>query len=195
MERRVGKCGMAFLIAALVGLLFGSIDQYLGSISHIPWLGEASLLSAPWLVLPFIFGCTQVRARRAVEIGCVTTALALVGYFIMTLTPWEGVHLNGNLGPILALLHSEARVIVGAAVTSPLFGYLGYRWRTTRAWWSATLVAGALCLEPLAAAAAGRLPQISAVWISEVSLGLVGATYFALTLRHYKLLTSRPSRA
>jgi hypothetical protein len=177
---------MAFLIAVLVGAVFGSTDQYLGSVSHIPWLGEVSLLSAPWLVLPFVFGCTQVRARRAVQIGCAATAAALIGYFVMTLTPWEGVHLNGSLGPVFALLHSEAKVIVGGGVTSPLFGYLGYRWRTTRAWLSAALVAGAICLEPLAAAAVGRLPQFSAVWMTELAVGLAAAIYFGLTGRRYR---------
>jgi hypothetical protein len=178
---------MAFFIAVIVGAVFGSIDQYLGSISHIPWLGEVSLLSAPWLVLPFVFGCTQVRARRAVLIGCVAIAAALVGYFIMTLTPLEGVHLNGSIGPVLALLRSEAKVILGGTITAPLFGYLGFRWRTTRAWLSASLVAGAICLEPLAAATVGRLPQISAVWIAEISIGCIAALYFVLAGRRFRV--------
>ena len=135
---------MAFLVAVIIGAAFGSVDQYLGSISHIPWLGEVSLLSAPWLVLPFVFGCTQILPRRAVLIGCVATAAALVGYFIMTLTPLEGVHLDGSVGPILALLRSETKVIVGGAITGPIFGYLGFRWRSRRAWISAVLVGGAI---------------------------------------------------
>jgi hypothetical protein len=173
---------MAFLVAAVVGIAFGSIDQYLGSISHIPWLGEVSLLSAPWLVLPFIFGCTQVRPRRAVLVGCVATAAALVGYFVMTLTPLEGVHLHGSVGPVLALLHSEARVIVGGAIGAPIFGYLGYRWRTMRSWLSATLVAATICLEPLASASVGRLPQFTAVWIAELGVGTLAATYFGVAV-------------
>lgn len=185
---------MTFLFAVIVGALFGSVDQYLGSISHIPWLVEVSLLSAPWLVLPFVFGCTQVRATRAIQVGCVATATALLGYFVMTLTPMEGVHLHGSLGPVFGLLHSEDRVIVGAVVTSPLFGYLGYRWRTTRAWLSAAFVAGAICLEPLASAAVGRLPQFRAVWIAEISVGLVVGTYFGLTGWRYRVTASGRSR-
>jgi len=41
-------------------------------------------------------------------------------------------------------------------VTGPLYGFLGQRWRTRRAWISAALVAGALCLEPFVLTAAGR---------------------------------------
>jgi hypothetical protein len=105
----------------------------------------------------------------------------------MTLTPLEGVHLNGSIGPVLALLRSEAKVIVGGAITAPIFGYLGYRWRTTRGWLSASLVAGAICLEPLAAAAVGRLPQFGAVWIAELCIGCVTATYFGVAGWRYRI--------
>jgi hypothetical protein len=185
---------MAFILAVVIGGMFGTADQYLGSVSHIPWLVETSLLSAPWLVLPFVFGCTQRRLGRAMTIGCVATAAALLGYFIMTLTPVEGVHLNGSIGPILALLHSEARVILGGVVTGPLYGYLGFRWRTTRAWLSASLVAGAICLEPLAAAAVGHLPQFETVWITELTVGLIAAVYFAVTGWHFRN-SDRPQAA
>jgi hypothetical protein len=169
---------MAYLLAALVGALFGAGDQYLGSLSAHPWLVDASLLSAPWLVLPFVFGCTQGGRQRAISIGCIVTASALIGYFVMTLTPIEGVHLDGRAAPILDLLHSELPVIVGAVFTAPLYGYLGYRWRTSRDWLSAALVGGAVCLEPLATAAVGRLPQLSEVWIGEVLMGLVLCGFF-----------------
>ena len=106
---------MIYFVAVIVSAVFGGVDQYLGSISAIPWLPEISLLSAPWLVLPFLFACSQRTPRRAILIACVATASALVAYFIMTLTPMENVHLNGSLGPVFALLHSEAHVIVGAA--------------------------------------------------------------------------------
>jgi len=108
----------------------------------------------------------------------------------MTLTPLEGVHLNGSLGPVFALLHSEAKVIVGGAITAPIFSYLGYRWRTTRAWVSAALVTGAICLEPLASAAAGRLPQFSAVWIVELLIGSVSAIYFVVAGRRSRIVQS-----
>jgi hypothetical protein len=169
---------MAYLLAALAGSLFGAGDQYLGSLSAHPWLVDSSLLSAPWLVLPFVFGCTQGRRKRAISIGCIATASALLGYFVMTLTPMEGVHLDGSAAPIIDLLYSELPVIVGAMFAAPLYGYLGYRWRTNRDWLSAALVGGAVCLEPLATAAVGRLPQLSEVWIGEVLMGLVMCGFF-----------------
>ena len=169
---------MAYLLATVAAALFGAGDQYLGSLSAHPWLVDSSLLSAPWLVLPFVFGCTQGGRKRAISIGCIATASALLGYFVMTLTPIEGVHLNGSAAPILDLLHSELPVIVGAMFTAPLYGYLGYRWRTNRDWLSAVLVGGAVCLEPLATAAVGRLPRLSEVWIGEVIFGLVMCGFF-----------------
>lgn len=164
---------MVFLLAALVGAGFGGADQYLGSLSAVPWLVDTSLLSAPWLLLAFLFGCSQRTPRRAVAIGCVATASALIGYFVMTLSPLEGVHLHGNLAPILALVRSERTVIVGGFLTAPLYGYLGFLWRTSKSWISAVLVGGAFCLEPLASALVGRLPQLRMVWVSEVAVGVL----------------------
>jgi hypothetical protein len=170
---------MVFLLAALVGAVFGGADQYLGSLSAIPWLVDSSLLSAPWLLLPFVFGCTQRSSKRAMVIGCVTTAFALIGYFVMTLSPVEGVHLHGSLAPVLGLLRSERTVIVGSVFTAPLYGFLGYEWRAKKAWVSALLVGGAFCLEPLALAMVGRLPQRTDVWVAEICLGVVLIGYLS----------------
>ncbi len=178
---------MTFVIAIIAGAVFGGSDQYVGSLSAIPWLADVSLLSAPWLVLPFIFGCTQRSSRRAVLIGCVATSAALVGYFVMSLSPLEGVHLHGSVAPVLALLHSQSKVIAGGVVCAPLYGYLGFKWRTTRAWISAILVGGAICLEPLASAAAGRLPRFTAVWIIEIVLGILVTGYLVWAGVLYRL--------
>lgn len=172
---------MVLLLAVIVGAAFGGADQYLGSLSAIAWGADVSLLSAPWLLLPFVFGCTQRRARRAVAIGCVATASALIGYFVMTLSPLEGVHLNGSMAPILNLLRSESIVIVGGVMTAPLYGYLGFCWRTSRAWLSAFFVGSAFCFEPLARATAGRLPQLTDVWVIEIGVGFVIGGYLIWT--------------
>ena len=142
-------------------------------------------MSAPWLVLPFVFGSTQERAWRAALIGAVATGAALMGYFVMTLSPIEGVSLSGV--NIIDFARSQEANIVGGVVTGPLFGWLGWRWRSERSWLSAVLVAGALCLEPVVRLAVGRLGSPSLVWIAEVAIGISLAAYFAvsgMTRRH-----------
>ena len=89
---------MAYVAAVIVGLLYGAVDQYLGSLTFLVhfgrWPSTASQMSAPWLVLPFLLGCSQVRARRAALLGLVVTEAALIGYFAMTVSPLEGVPLG-----------------------------------------------------------------------------------------------------
>ena len=169
-----------FPIAVLVGLLFGGVDQYLGSIASMPWATSVSLLSAPWLVVPFCFGCTQRTRSSALIIGLVVTYSALLGYGAMTLSPMEGVHLAQQHDAIRGLLHSERRFFIGGLLTGPLYGLLGHYWRKRRACLSAALVAGAVCFEPLAESAVGQLPHQSVVWLAEIAVGTAMAVYFAM---------------
>lgn len=178
--RRSYRNVMVFAAAIVVGALFGGYDQYLGSIASLPWASSVSLLSAPWLVLPFCFGWSQRDPGRAIALGVVATYAALVGYGVMTLSPIEGVHLSHASGAIAALAHSELKVVIGGLLTGPLYGYLGHRWRTRRAWTSAVMVAGALCLEPLAKDVTGQLPSNSSVWMGEITVGVALAAYFGL---------------
>ena len=185
--------GMAFLVAVVAGVAYGAADQYLGSLRPMVFLGTwtptASQMSAPWLLLPFVLGSMQVRARRAMALGFVTTQAALVGYFAMTLSPLEGVPLAGVPAGAVALLHGNAVYIVGGLVTGPLYGLLGQQWRVRRWWVSAALVAGALCLEPGARVVAGRLFPPSVVWAVEVGLGALIAAYFAQRLQSHRRVT------
>jgi hypothetical protein len=170
-----------FFLATIVGLLFGGTDQVLGSIS-MPWATSLSLLSAPWLILPFCFGCTQRVSKSALLIGLVATYAALLGYGVMTLSPVEGVHLSQQHQAIVGLLRSERKVLFGGLISGPLYGLLGFYWRTRRAWVSAALVAGAVCLEPLVEDVVGHLPRQPAVWLAEIGAGTLLALYFALTV-------------
>jgi hypothetical protein len=112
-------------------------------------------------------------------VGLVVTLAALLGYFLMIMGPFEGGRSSLNLHEIRGLLFSNGRNIVGGLVTGPLYGFLGQRWRTRRAWLSAALVAGALCLEPLAQTVAGnRYPGASVVWPVEILAGVVVTAYF-----------------
>jgi hypothetical protein len=172
-----------------VGLAFGSGDQYLGSlVTPGGWTESLSLLSAPWLVLPFAFGCGQVKARQAATAGLVVTMTALLGYFLMIMGPFEGGQWNLSLHEARGLFLSNTLNIFGGFVTGPLYGFLGQRWRTQRAWISAVLVAGALCLEPFALTLAGRTlaGRSSTVWTLETAAGIATAGYFALAGLAYR---------
>src|SRR5437764_12975746 len=99
---------MVFALAILVGLAYGGTDQYLGSLHPMmglgTWTPTAAQMSAPWLLLPFVLGATQVRSRRAMLVGLIVTQAALVGYFAMTLSPIEGVPLSRMPSSLVALL-------------------------------------------------------------------------------------------
>jgi hypothetical protein len=170
-----------FGVAVIAGFAFGAADQYLGSRVMLGvWAPTVSGMSAPWLLLPFLFGCSQVRPRRAMALGLVATLAALAGYFTLMWSPVEGVRLSYFLSHLPALLGSQWANIAGGLVTGPLFGLLGQRWRTRRSWLSAALIAGALCLEPPARWGAGRLSPPALVWGIEIAAGAALALFFVV---------------
>jgi hypothetical protein len=170
---------MIFALAALVGFAFGGADQYLGSLFLLgPWTSTASGVSAPWLVLPFVFGATQTAPRRAMLVGLTALLSALAGYLALTISPIESVPLSHFPADLIALVHGQLPNIVGGLVTAPLFGLLGQRWRIKRSWISAIGVAAAVCLEPAVRLAVGRLPAPDVVWLVEITVGVAIAAYF-----------------
>jgi hypothetical protein len=166
---------MTVVVALVLAAVFGGVDQYLGSMPMHPWATDISLLSAPWLVLPFLAGCTQRDPRRAALLGLGCTAAALIGYGLMTLSPVEGAQVS--MRTVEGFLRSESPVIVGGVFTGPLFGWFGQQWRTRRAWIGAFAAAAALCLEPLAREAAGNAIRFRSVTVAEVAAGIAMATY------------------
>lgn len=167
--------------ALALAALFGGADQYLGSLSAHPAAQDVSLLSAPWLLLAFLAGCTQAQPRRAALLGLSGTAAALVGYALMTLSPIENAHLT--VQTIRGFVISETPVLVGGLFTGPLFGWLGNRWRSERLWVGAILVAALVCLEPLAHLVAGNAIRFRSVWVGELAVGLLMVGYFAKQMR------------
>ena len=164
---------MIVVLALVVAAAFGAGDQYLGSFSMHPWMADVSLLSAPWLLLPFFAGWTQRDARRAALLGLGCTFAALLGYGLMTLSPLENAHLTTTTAR--GFLISSNRIFLGAIVTGPLFAWLGYRWRTEGRWLGAVATAALLCLEPLA-----HHIRSERVRLAEVAAGLAFASYFAV---------------
>ena len=184
---------MVIALALVLSAVFGAGDQYLGSLTgsgHVwaaGWSSDISLLSAPWLVLPFVAGATQRDARRAALLGLACTYAALVGYGLMTLSPIENAHIT--VATVRGFLISERSVLIGGIVTGPLFGWFGQQWRTRRAITGALVTAAALCLEPLARRATINPIQDRDVWLAEVALGVALA---AAVLVHR---LARPSQA
>jgi hypothetical protein len=168
-------------LALLFAALFGAGDQYLGSFSMHPWMADVSLLSAPWIVLAFIAGCTQREPKRAALLGLGCTLVALVGYGLMTLSPVENAQITAT--SVRGFVISEQRVILGGLVTGPLFGWFGYRWRVDRAWLGALAAAAAVCLEPVARIQVGQAIRSETVLLAEVVVGLAMAAYVAVAAR------------
>jgi hypothetical protein len=179
---------MAFLLAAILGLAFGAADQYLGSMLWLgSWAPTAAQVSAPWFILPFVAGMTQERPHRAMALGLVVTAAALLGYFAMTYSPmeihpWTLHRFTTGMVAVTTRGWYNPVYIVSGVFTGPLFGLLGQRWRVRRSWISAALVVGALCLEPLARLSVGQLMPPTPVWTVEVVSGTVVAALFAYAL-------------
>ena len=177
---------MAFLIAIVAGLVYGGADQYFGTVrlAALPgsWPSTVAQISAPWLLLPFVLGVTQVRPRRAMLLGFVVTQAALTGYLAMTLSPMEGVPLSREPDAVIAFLHWNSVYVAAGAVTGVGYGLFGQRWRVRRAWSSAAMVVGALCLEPLSRVAVGQLFPPSIVWYGEVAAGAAVSVYFVMRL-------------
>ena len=168
---------MGIALALVLSAAFGAGDQYLGSLpgsGHFwaaGWSTDISLLSAPWLVLPFVAGATQKLPRRA----------ALLGYGLMTLSPIEHAHLT--VATVRGFFISERGVLLGGIVTGPLFGWFGQQWRTRGAIAGALVTAAALCLEPLARRVTIDPIGQRDVWLAEVAAGLAFAAAVLVT-RH-----------
>ena len=175
---------MGYVIAVIAGLIFGAVDQFLGTLHFGPWGWTVSGMSAPWLILPFLAGMTQERRRRAMGMGLAVTMAALAGYFAMSHSPMEGVPLNRVFGRVWTMVSTGYNPlwILAGILTGPLYGFLGYRWRVARSWISAALIASALCFEPLALGVAGRLSGPPVVWGAEVAIGTVVAVWFAFVI-------------
>ncbi|HVW80008.1 MAG TPA: DUF6518 family protein [Mycobacteriales bacterium] len=172
---------MLVALALTLAAVFGGADQYLGSLSAHPWAADVSLLSAPWLAIAFLAGCTQRSPRRAAALGFACTAAALLGYAAMTLSPAENAHLTATT--LAGFLRSERLVLAGGIVTGPLFGWFGQQWRVRRAVLGAAITALAICLEPAVRIPARREIRSLTVALVEAAVGVAALAYITAASR------------
>jgi hypothetical protein len=169
---------VAFVVTVMVSFAFGALDQYIGSFSAHPWMTDVSLLSAPWLLLPFLAGASRQSARSAVRWGLLSTFAALSGYLVMTLSPVENAHYS--LMGLADYMRSSAPIWFAGLISGPGFGWLGYHWRAGGGRWPAAVAVSSLCLEPAARLVAAHPIQNQAVLWAEVVAGL-GCLLLAVT--------------
>jgi hypothetical protein len=175
-------------LALVLSAAFGAGDQYLGSLEGsghawaAGWGADVSLLSAPWILLPFIAGATQRDPKRAALLGLACTYAALLGYGVMTLSPVEGAHFT--LASVRGFLYSERMWFIGGIFTGPLFGWFGQQWRSGRMLAGALLVVAAFCLEPLARRLSVNPIRYTSVTVLEIAVGLLLAA--AVAARQYR---------
>ena len=175
---------------ALLALVFGAADQFLGT-THVlvhtgAWTTTVSNLSALWLIVPFLAGWSQRTPARAALGGALSLLAAFCGYWLLTLSPLEGVSSAQAVAGIAPLVEGHAPWLLGGAVGGPLYGILGQRWRTQRAWTSALAVSLLLCLEPLAWLVSGlgaRFSDARPVWLAEVTVGVCTAIAMLVSRR------------
>ena len=181
---------MGIVVALVLSAAFGAGDQYLGSghVAGITWATDVSLLSAPWILLPFVAGATQRDPKRAALLGLACTYAALLGYGVMTLSPAEGAHIT--MATVRAFVYSERTWFVGGIATGPLFGWFGQQWRSGKMLAAALLVAAAFCFEPLARRLRGDPIRYARVTVVEVVAGLLFAAF--VIARYYTQRESTP---
>jgi hypothetical protein len=180
--RRRGLAGLLILTAAFA---FGALDQYIGSLFS-NFATAVSGMSAPWLLLPFAAGAAQAirpgaagsRAgwQRAAGFGLAATWLAVIGYVLMIDSPMEGVHPTVRV--VTATVRSQWPWWLGGLVSGPLYGVLGWLWRSRRSWLSAALAAIPVLFEPVLSRFGFRPAIDVTASYAEAATGLALAGYF-----------------
>jgi hypothetical protein len=155
---------------------FGGVDQYIGSL-YSPFATAVSLMSAPWLLLPFAAGAFQVTWRRAAWLGYAATWLAVGAYMLMIDSPMEGVH--PTLRVVMGTVYSQWIWLAGGAVSGPAYGLLGYLWRARRSWICAALAALPVMFEPVVQRLGVRPSPFAPAGYAEAAAGLALAGIFA----------------
>ena len=156
------------IVALIAACSFGAIDQYLAAGTTNMFLIQVSGgMSAVWLLVPFLAGAWQADQRRAALVGLAASWLSVLGYIAMIVSPVEGTHLTPRL--LLMVLASQSQWFATGLITGPLYGWLGYRWRSGRSRTALLLAVLPVLLEPVARWLAtrfglGNIPYLPFQW-------------------------------
>jgi hypothetical protein len=156
---------------AVVGLLgaagaFGALEHLL-SLQRSPLPAAVGGMTAPWLALPFLVGVIYPRRAGAALLGLASVWLAIGAYSAGAETggDFTGQLAFGRVDAYVgAFAISHLPVLLGAAVSGPVYALLGHRWRVSRSFLPALAVTGALILEPGARWLASQSVLFSAVY-------------------------------
>lgn len=163
---------MFLLLVVVFGACFGAGDQALGAFVREPWAWQVAQVSAPWLVVPFLLGARESRPVRATLTGAVFSVTAIAAYVAMILSPIEGVSLAHAVRVLPDTVSAQWPWLLGALTVAPLYGFLGYWWRTRRSVAVALVLPATLVLEPLARWAASRSLPDPSIGRVEVGVGV-----------------------
>jgi len=105
-------------LVLVAGIATGVLTQLGQSVLPAGWSQAANAIS-PWLLVGFLVGSAMPDWRTAALAGAATLALALIGYYAMTM-------LRFGIGGSTASLVFWG---LGAVVGGPVFGAAGWWWR------------------------------------------------------------------
>jgi len=167
---------------ALCGAIFGAL------VSHVPapsdptvfWIGN---FSAPWALMPFLFGRLQTSVRWAAACGAAADVACVCGFYAAFLTADPiRLGLSPNAGFVEAastgIVHWAAFVapwVVLGTATGTAYGFLGCWWGRSRPWFAGLAAVAPLLAEPvLWRMYRGFLPGPAVIWLPELALGAIG---------------------
>ena len=132
----------------VVAAAFGAVEQRAGAgTEHPAFVSALAEMAAPWLALPFLAGASWASRRRVRLLGLAVALVAVAGFLVASV----GVVQTFTSGPsaLLWAMLFQLPWLLGAAVSGPVYGWLGYRWRVTRSWWAALAATAPFMLEPV----------------------------------------------
>jgi hypothetical protein len=182
-----GSQNVGMGLGVISGLAFGKAMSLIPSPHsvHLFWLGN---LCAPWLVIAFLAGRSQLNPLRAATAGLLAETACVVGFYAQFLFPGRrSLGLSDStpffhyaLIDLLQWLGFVAPWLLIAAATGLLYGLLGFWWRRSAPPVAALAIGLPFIAEPgLWALRDHEFRGPAILWVAEVALG-VGLTILLL---------------